>query len=97
MKLRLKPASHQSFAKRPERSWSRSVTAIPPTLSEMLAATTVTAMRSPRVSTIPKVLRPPTLLPLSRPRDNGNYAGSAVMPGAPAKVHVLAGESGWCP
>ena len=29
--------------------------------------------------------------------DAGNYAGSAVMPGAPAKVHVLAGESGWCP
>ena len=64
---RLKPASHQSFAKRPERSRARSATAIPPTLSEMLAATTTTATSRPRVSTIPKVLRPLIFFPASKP------------------------------
>ena len=39
----------------------------PPALSEMDAATTATAMRSPRVSTMPKVLRPLTLFPASYP------------------------------
>ena len=48
-------------------AWSRTV--IPPTLSEMLAATTTTAMRSPSVSTIPKVLRPLIRFPASNPLD----------------------------
>ncbi len=67
MKVRLKPQSHHSLAKRAERSRARSATVMPPTLSEMLAATTTTAMRSPRVSTIPKVLRPLIFFPASNP------------------------------
>ena len=45
----------------------RSDTLIPPVLSDVDAATTTTAMRSPRVSTMPKVLRPLILFPASYP------------------------------
>jgi len=62
MKVTLKPASHHSFAKRPERARARSVTAIPPTLSEMLAATTTTATRRPRVCDDPEGLATVDLL-----------------------------------
>jgi hypothetical protein len=44
------------WAKRAERSRARFATLMPPTLSDGLAATT-TAMMSPRVSTMPNVLR----------------------------------------
>jgi hypothetical protein len=40
---------------------------MPPTLSDMFAATTTTAIKSPRVSTIPKVLRPLIFFPASNP------------------------------
>src|SRR5665213_3537116 len=46
---------------------ARLTAAIPPTLSDTLAATTTTAMRSPRVSTTPKALRPEIFFPASYP------------------------------
>jgi hypothetical protein len=44
---------------------ARSTHAMPPALSETFAATTITAMSRPRLSTTPKVLRPETFLPAS--------------------------------
>src|ERR1039458_6214377 len=43
MKVLLNPPSHQIFFNRPDRSLARSTTAMPPTLSDTLAATTNTA------------------------------------------------------
>lgn len=61
----LKPASHQSLASRLDQAHALSATTIPPALSLVEAATTVTAMNNPRVSTIPKYLRPEIFLPAS--------------------------------
>src|SRR5664280_689460 len=66
-KVFLKPPSHQIFFSRLVWFLARSTAAIPPTLSDTLAATTTTAMRSPRVSTTPKVVRPETFFPASYP------------------------------
>src|SRR5664280_2443370 len=63
----LNPPSHQIFFSRPVWLLARSTAAIPPTLSDTLAATTTTAMRRPSVSTTPKVLRPEIFLPASYP------------------------------
>src|SRR5664279_310668 len=67
MKVLLNPPSHQIFFNRPDRSLARSTTAMPPMLSDTLAATTNTAMRRPMVSTTPKVFLPETFFPASYP------------------------------
>src|ERR1035437_5482481 len=64
-KVFLNPPSHQIFFRRLVWLLARSTTAIPPTLSDTLAATTITDTRSPRVSTTPKVLRPEIFFPAS--------------------------------
>src|SRR5664279_5553767 len=66
-KVFLNPPSHQIFFSRPVWLLARSTAAMPPTLSDTLAATTTTAMRRPSVSTTPKVLRPEIFLPASYP------------------------------
>src|SRR5450759_2438932 len=67
MNVLLNPPSHQIFANRDERALALSTTAIPPTLSDTLAATTNTAIKRPSVSTTPKVFLPEIFFPASYP------------------------------
>src|ERR1017187_7261675 len=67
MTVLLTPPSHQIFANRDERALALSTTAIPPTLSDTLAATTNTAIKRPSVSTTPKVFLPEIFFPASYP------------------------------
>src|ERR1700691_4335281 len=62
----LNPESTQSSAKRAKRSLARFAMLMPPTLSDVLAAKTDTAMSSSTVSTMPKVLRPLIFFPASK-------------------------------